>query len=90
MHADIQALREIHACFQAHQAGEWATAALPVVKAALPHLSSSAALTDEGFPDALMALRDAIDAYDPNAPERHAFELCDRLADVLEDLPSGD
>lgn len=38
-----------------------------------------------------MALRDVLESFDPNDPERVAFELCDRLTDILEfvEPPAG-
>lgn len=84
MNADIVLLEEIRAFFSADQAGPWAVAAESPIRAALPHLASSPAAATEGFPEALMLLRDTLDQFDPANPEAVAFELYDHLSDVLD------
>lgn len=87
MHSDMGLLKEIHAFFSPEEAGSWAEAAKPMITRALPHLSSVAAISKEGFTEALDLLRDILDSHDPEDPESTAYEMCDRLADVLELLP---
>lgn len=89
MHSDVKLLREIHACFSPEEAGSWAEAAKPMITKALPHLSSVAAISKDGFTESLELLRDILDSHDPKDPEATAFEMCDRLADVLELLPDA-
>lgn len=62
-------------------------AAAPSITAALPHLASGQWASAEGFAQALMALRDVLDGFDPANPGGMAFELYDGLADVLEFVP---
>ena len=85
--SDVVGLRDVQSCFSSDRAGPWAVAAAPMISSALPHLSASTAVADDGFTDALMALCDVLDALDVADPEKLAFELCDRLTDVLELLP---
>lgn len=77
-------LRSLHQAFDPDASGAWAQDAVVIVRSLLPDLSSSSAVAQEGFQEALMALRDALDAFQPDNPEANAFELCDRIADVLE------
>ena len=77
-------LKALHECFDAEQAGAWALAALPLLRHALPTLSSHSLLAQEGFSEAVMGLRDQVIGFQEADPEAAAFELCDRLADVLD------
>lgn len=87
MHTNLALLKEIHGCFSSEEAGAWAAAAVPMINSALPHLAAATAISQDGFSEAMDLLRDILDAYDENDPESTAFEICDRLADVLELLP---
>ena len=87
MHPDIVLLKEIHGCFEAEQAGAWANAVVPAIQRAAPHLASCSAVAGDGFAEALMALHETLDKFDESDPESTAFEICDRLADVLDLLP---
>lgn len=87
MNTDIALLQEILGCFSQEQAEAWAVAATPSITASLPHLASGQWASDEGFAQALMALRDVLDAFDLANPGGMAFELYDGLAEVLEFVP---
>lgn len=89
MNADIALLKEILACFSSEQAEAWAVAAAPSITSSLPHLASGQWASQEGFSEALLALRDVLDAFDPTNPEAKAFELCDSLTEVLEFITEG-
>ena len=82
-------LKEIHACFSAEQAEAWAVAALPSIVAALPHLASAPIHDSEGFPEVVMVLRDTLDLFNIQDPGALAFELYDRLSDVLDFIPES-
>ena len=88
MHTNLALLKEIHECFSSEEAGAWAAAAVPMITSALPHLGAASGIAEDGFAEAMDLLRDVLDAYDEDDPEATAFEICDRLADVLELLPS--
>lgn len=87
MHEDIRLLKEIHGCFEAEQAAAWARAVVPVILRSAPHLASCSAMAGDGFAEALMALHATLDKFDEDDPESTAFEICDRLADVLDLIP---
>ena len=90
MTPEIAQLKEIHECFSPQQAGTWAVAAERTIRAALPFLASCPASSEDGFPEALLALRDVLDRFNPNDPEVVAFELCDRLMDVFDLIEDHD
>lgn len=84
MNADLVLLKEIHACFSTEQAEAWAVAAFPSIVAALPHLASFPVRDNDGFPEVVMILRDTLDLFNVQDPGALAFELYDRLSDVLD------
>ena len=88
MHTSLALLKEIHGCFSSEEAGAWAAAAVPMILHALPQLGAASAIAQDGFMEAMDLLRDILDSYDENDPDSTAFEICDRLADVLDLLPA--
>lgn len=86
MDSTLSLLQDIHKCFSENQAGAWALAACPIIQSSLPYLSSHQAMAMDGFSESVMGLREVLESLSPEDPDKVSFELCDRLADVLDFL----
>ncbi len=82
MAQDFAWLNQIYDNFDGGRAASWAQEAYPMLIAGLPLLSAES--YREGVPEALMDLRILLERFTPENAEQHAFELCDRIADLRE------